>query len=90
MKLSTFFILFIVILLFVVLLANKAGNVISKEITEDKVYININGEPVEFVIDDYENPFLKYNIKGTNIYIPYPFITEEDNQPDFKNEYTVK
>ena len=50
-------------------------------IQEEKSYININGEDVEFVIDDYENPYLKYTIHGTNLYIPFPFETEDDEEP---------
>lgn len=50
---------------------------------EEKDYININGEDVEFVIDEYENPYLKYNIGGKNLYIPFPFETDEE-EPAYK------
>ena len=51
------------------------------ETQEEKDYINIDGEDVEFVIDEYENPYLKYNIGGKNVYIPFPFETEDEQEP---------
>lgn len=50
-------------------------------VQEEKDYINIDGEDVEFVIDEYENPYLKYNIGGKNVYIPFPFETEDEQEP---------
>ena len=50
-------------------------------VQEEKEYINIDGEDVEFVIDEYENPYLKYNIDGKNLYIPFPFETEDEQEP---------
>lgn len=50
-------------------------------VQEEKSYINIDGEDVEFVIDEYENPYLKYNIDGKNLYIPFPFETEDEEEP---------
>ena len=51
------------------------------DVQEGKEHININGEDVEFVIDEYENPYLKYNINGKNLYIPFPFETEDEEEP---------
>lgn len=51
------------------------------ETQQEKEYINIDGENVEFVIDEYENPYLKYNIGGKNVYIPFPFETEDEEEP---------
>ncbi len=48
---------------------------------EEKNYINIDGEDVEFVIDEYENPYLKYTIDGKNMYIPFPFETDDEEEP---------
>jgi len=48
---------------------------------EEKSYINIDGEDVEFVIDEYENPYLKYTIDGKNMYIPFPFETDDEEEP---------
>jgi hypothetical protein len=47
---------------------------------EEKSYITIDGEDVEFVIDDYENPYLKYTIDGKNVYIPFPFETDDEGE----------
>lgn len=66
------------------------GRGIKQHHEEEKVYININGEAVEMVIDDYENLYLKYNIKGETIYIPYPFLTEEEQENNFENQFTIK
>lgn len=53
------------------------------DIQEEKEYISINGEDVEFVIDEYENPYLRYAIHGQSVYIPFPFETAEE-EPIYK------
>jgi len=60
------------------------------DIQEEKEYISINGEDVEFVIDEYENPYLRYAIHGQSVYIPFPFETAEEEPvykpPTFTND----
>lgn len=56
---------------------------------EDKEYINIDGEDVEFVVDEYDNAYLKYTISGKNLYIPFPFETE-DSEPLYKGPIIAK
>ena len=59
------------------------------ETQEDKEYINIDGEDVEFVVDEYDNAYLKYTISGKNLYIPFPFETE-DSEPIYKGPIIAK
>lgn len=45
---------------------------------EERVYINIDGEKIELVSDEFGNQYLKQNTYGLHhIYIPFPFETEE-------------
>lgn len=44
---------------------------------EEKVYINIDGQDVELVADEYDNQYLKQYIGGAYIYIPYQGETED-------------
>lgn len=68
-------------LLIVTLFLASCSSLQLSDIQEEKEYINIDGEDVEFVIDEYENPYLKYNIDGKNLYIPFPFETEDEEEP---------
>jgi len=68
-------------LLIIALLLTSCSSLQFSDIQEEKEYINIDGEDVEFVIDEYENPYLKYNIDGKNLYIPFPFETEDEEEP---------
>lgn len=63
------------------LLLTSCSSLQLSETQEEKDYINIDGEDVEFVIDEYENPYLKYTISGKNVYIPFPFETEDEEEP---------
>lgn len=46
---------------------------------EEKVYINIDGQQVEMVSDDYGNQYLKYRIDYKKVvFVPFPFETEEE------------
>lgn len=67
--------------LLILLFASSCTSMQLSETQEEKEYINIDGEDVEFVIDEYENPYLKYNIDGKNLYIPFPFETEDEEEP---------
>lgn len=64
-----------------ILLILFIGCIPASKIQEEKTYINIDGEDVEFVTDEYDNPYLKYAIGGKNIYIPFPFETEDEEEP---------
>ena len=55
---------------------------------EEKVYININGENIELVADEYGNQYLKENAGTVYIYIPYPGETED--QSDTLHFYNAK
>jgi hypothetical protein len=63
------------------LLLSSCGYAQLTDTQEEKSYINIDGEDVEFVIDEYENPYLKYTIDGKNMYIPFPFETDDEEEP---------
>lgn len=75
-------IILIVAILLVVLFSCTPAQL--SDIQEEKEYININGENVEFVIDEYENPYLRYAIDGQSVYIPFPFETAEEEEPIYK------
>ena len=77
------------IICILLLLLTSCSSLQLPETQEEKDYITINGEDVEFVIDDYENPYLKYTIDGKNIYIPFPFETE-DSEPIYKGPIITK
>lgn len=66
--------------LLTLLLFSSCGFTQLADTEEEKNYITINGEDVEFVIDDYENPYLKYTINGKNVYIPFPFETDDEGE----------
>lgn len=60
---------------------------------DDKVYITIEDRQIELVSDEYENLYLKQNVKGSVIYIPYTFHIEEEEIPrvyEAKNNAYVK
>lgn len=45
---------------------------------EEKVFIDVNGEKLQLVSDEYGNQYLKqYTYMGHYIYVPFPFETEE-------------
>lgn len=44
---------------------------------EEKVYINVDGENLELVSDEYGNQYLKQRTYMHYIYVPFPFDTEE-------------
>lgn len=84
------FIMVYTVIMLMLLLMAYLSSCASAKVSEDDdaVYINIDGEDVELVLDEYENPYLKYNISGKNIFIPYPFEFDDEEERDFKNEYT--
>lgn len=53
-------------------------NVTETTSEEEKVYILIDGQHVEMVSDEYGNQYLKQRIDGFDIYVPFPFETEEE------------
>lgn len=75
--------------LLIMLLFASCSSLQLSNTQEEKEYINIDGEDVEFVVDEYENPYLKYNINGKNLYIPFPFETE-DSEPLYKGPIITK
>ena len=46
-------------------------------IDEEKTFITIDGEKVEMVSDEYGNQYLKQHTYYHDIYVPFPFETEE-------------
>ena len=48
---------------------------------QERVFINIDGHPVELVVDEYDNPYLKQKTACGIVYIPFTFPTEEDEIP---------
>lgn len=79
--------------LLVNLLSSCTLSMASPEEQEEHVFISIDGNPVELVIDEYENPYLKQNTDCGVIYIPFTFPTEEDEIPrvyEAKNNAYVK
>lgn len=68
-------------LLVITLFLTSCSSLQLSDIQEEKSYINIDGEDVEFVTDEYENAYLKYTISGKNVYIPFPFETEDEEEP---------
>jgi len=48
---------------------------------EERVFINIDGHPVELVSDEYENQYIKQKTACGIVYIPFTFPTEEDEIP---------
>jgi len=60
------------------------GACISEKLTseqDERVFINIDGHPVELVSDEYENQYLKQKTACGIVYIPFTFPTEEDEVP---------
>ena len=49
----------------------------AQEVQEEKVYININGNNVELVADEYGGQYLKQVTAAGTIYIPYIGVVEE-------------
>jgi len=68
--------LFLTFLLFSSCFSEK---LVSEE--EERVFINIDGHPVELVVDEYDNPYLKQKTACGIVYIPFTFPTEEDEIP---------
>jgi len=68
-------------LLVITLFLTSCSSLQLSDDQEEKSYINIDGEDVEFVTDEYENAYLKYTISGKNVYIPFPFETEDEEEP---------
>ena len=66
--------------------------VIEQEPDDEKVYINIDGNPIEMVADDYGNQYLKEPLpnSGSYLYIPFPFETEEEKDSVKVEELLVK
>ena len=48
---------------------------------EEKVFIYVDGHPIELVVDEYDNPYLKQKTACGIVYIPFTFPTEEDEIP---------
>lgn len=48
---------------------------------QERVFITIDGHPVELVVDEYDNPYLKQKTACGIVYIPFTFPTEEDEIP---------
>ena len=57
--------------------------VTEKSVSEEdeRVFITIDGHPVELVVDEYDNPYLKQKTACGIVYIPFTFPTEEDEIP---------
>lgn len=80
----------VVIAIIVILVTLSSCNNTSAQRTpeEEKVYININGENIELVADEYGGQYLKQYIShGSIIYIPYPGATDDGSDTlHFYNE----
>ena len=67
------------------LLVNMLFNscVSEKNISEEqeRVFINVDGHPIELVADEYGNQYLKQKTACGIVYIPFTFPTEEDEIP---------
>ena len=66
--------------LFIAILLSSCTQMQVSDIQEEKEYININGDNVEFVVDEYDNPYLKYVINEKPVYIPFLFETEDEEE----------
>lgn len=69
----------IVILIFLLIigLMSCTSNAQTTPQEEEKVYININGDKLELVADEYGNQYLKENAGTVYIYIPYTGTTDD-------------
>lgn len=77
---GTFALIGLIVIGFILLLLCLAScNTRAQTPEEDeKVYININGQNVELVADEYDNQYLKQYISGgAYIYIPYMGPTDD-------------
>jgi hypothetical protein len=77
---------FIMIMIFI-LLATSC-NTAAQTPEEEKIYINIDGENVELVADEYGGQYLKQVTAAGIIYIPYIGVVEE--QSDSLKFYNTK
>lgn len=60
----------------------------AQEVQEEKVYINIDGDNVELVADEYGGQYLKQVTAAGTMYIPYIGVVEE--QSDSLKFYNAK
>ncbi len=49
--------------------------------SDEKVFIYVDGHPIELVVDEYDNPYLKQKTACGVVFIPFTFPTEEDEIP---------
>jgi hypothetical protein len=49
--------------------------------SDEKVFIYVDGHPIELVVDEYDNPYLKQKTACGIVYIPFTFPTEDENVP---------
>lgn len=48
---------------------------------DGRVFISVDGNYIEMVVDEYDNPYLKEKIMFWTIYIPFTFPTEDNEIP---------
>ncbi len=49
--------------------------------SDEKVFIHVDGHPIELVSDEYENQYIKQKTACGIVYIPFTFPTEDENVP---------
>lgn len=59
------------------LLVFLSGCSVTNSPVEEPPHILIDGKKIELVSDDVGNQYLKQTVSGSDIYIPFPFETEE-------------
>lgn len=84
------FIALMIILAIFIILGLSSCNTNAQTFEDGKVYIQIDGQDVELVADEFGNSYLKYRTDYKSvIFVPFPFETEEKQQ-DSLNFYNVK
>ena len=78
-----FIALMITIIMLLLLSLTSCNNAQSTPSEEEKVYIEIDGQKVELVADEYGGQYLKQITRAGWIYIPYPGETEEADSLQF-------
>lgn len=77
-----------IVIMLLIMILSSCNNIKAQE-NEEMAYIVIDGQKVEMVIDKGENLYLKYKIGETDVFIPFPFETQ-DEETDSLHFYNVK
>jgi len=73
------FIALMIILLTFIIIGLISCNNTKAQNNKDITYIMIDGQEVEMVVDKGDNPYLKYKIGETDVFIPFPFETQDES-----------